>query len=302
MCAAPDPTSASAPSCARRSTPCASTTSGARSPDEAPPAADHRLRTLRGEPGSRLRRPFLGGPLPAPRTDRRRQDLRPRRRLLRPVRLGPRRPAGQRPGHVPAQRPRSARHPHRGHPRPHRRGTPPGADPAAPVGTPQEAWHGHHHGQGPELAARVRRHGGHLEGPQPLPPGDRRGDQPAPRDEQGAVLPGRPAAPGGLRTVPAGRRRGPRQAPRPASSTHAASPRPSRDSPSSAAPPRAKCARRTPSCSPTRTACSRRRGASSNCPPPTRRPATPGSPTPSSRGPPSPAPPPASGSPSRTSR
>ncbi len=127
-------------------TPCA------RSPDETPPAPHHRLRALRHHPGRRLRRPLRCRDLPPARPDRRRQDVRARRRLLRPVRLGAGGTAGQRAGHDVAQRPRPAEHAHRGVPRTDRRRTPVGDHSAAAMGATQEARHRHDHGESPELA------------------------------------------------------------------------------------------------------------------------------------------------------
>lgn len=62
-------------------------------------------------------------------------------------------------------------------------GQPSWRSPGSPLGPSEEARHGHDHRKGPELAARVRGSGGLLEGPQPFPPGDRRGDHPAARHE-----------------------------------------------------------------------------------------------------------------------
>lgn len=90
-------------------------------------------------------------------------------------------------------------------------GQPARSHPAAALGAPEIARQGHDDRQGPDLAARIRLGGRLLEGPQSIPPGDRRGDHATARNEPRTVLPGRAAAPGRLRALPAGRRRGPRQ-------------------------------------------------------------------------------------------
>ena len=165
-----------------------------------------------GTEDGRLRRALGRRALPVQRRHRRRQDQRPRRRLLRALRPGARRPQQ---AAVAAQRPR-------------RRGcapevvleadaarSPAAAHPLAAVGAAEAARRRHHRraGQGPGRGAGRRGDGADWH--DALDPA-RRGRAPARRPAGSLarpVLPGGPAAAGPVRRVPAGRRR---QAPGPA--------------------------------------------------------------------------------------
>ncbi len=152
----------------------------------------------------RLRRALRRRPVPAHRRHRRRQDQRPRRRLLRAVRRGPRRPQSAKrlrcdqaaDGEAPA-----------GHARGHPRRPPVPDRPLPRVGAAQEARHRHHHRAGLASGSASGVDGDLAPALHPArrgrPPGHRPG-----RHEPHPVLPGGDAAPGPVPGVPAGQLRG----------------------------------------------------------------------------------------------
>ncbi len=167
-----------------------------RAPREAAPAGGHRLRALPGPGGGRLRRPHRHGPLPHPRADRRREDLAPRRRVLRPLCRPPRRPQQARPPvrpRGPRRRPRRRARAHGG-----RSAVP---DPAQPrVRPPEEARERHRPGPGLGRARGARRR--HLARSQHPPRRGRRRRQGRPRHGPRPVRQGGPPAPGRVRGLP----------------------------------------------------------------------------------------------------
>ena len=175
--------------------------------DAPPPPSGRGVRPVRGARRGRLRCALGRRPVPPHRRHRRREDLDPRRSLLRPLRRSARRSTERQatPGRPGRRRRDPARHAGaqpRGPPVPHR---------ALPrVAAAQEAWHRHHHpaGLGPALRAAWRDlapalHSARRGGPPDHPP---RGPQPHP------VLSGGDAAPGPVPGVPAGEVRGAAQA------------------------------------------------------------------------------------------